>query len=244
MTPLEDSETGGKPRVPDNWERPETVARFAARDIDHRLADLIPSYPDPSAIRVLDIGCAGGRNAEPLVRAGFDVHALDSSRAMVERSRERVAGVLGADEAERRVRRGRMDDLSDFADESIDLVIALGVFQMAESPVEWARTLDESARVLTPGGLLLVATFAPGTQPRGVALERVPGERFLHIWSDGKNTTLVSPAELDDEMARRGLEPATETVAVQAARERGTRETVNGLYRKQTPGHGDESLPA
>jgi SAM-dependent methyltransferase len=243
MKHQDDSGTGGVPQ-PDNWERPETVARFAARDIDHRLAELIPSYPDPAAVRVLDIGCAGGRNAEPLARAGFDVHALDSSRAMVERTGERLAVALGAKEAGRRVRRGRMDDLSAFADESIDLVIALGVFQMAESLDEWARTLDETARVLAPGGQLLVATFAPGTEPRGVPLERVPGERFLHIWSDGKNTTLISPSELDDELARRGLEPLTDTVAVHAARERGTRVTVNGLYRKQTAGDGDEPLPA
>ena len=75
-----------------------------------------------------------------------------------------------------------MDDLSAFADDSIDLVLALGVFQMAESLDEWARTLDETARVLAPGGQLLVATFAPGTEPRGVPLEdmvNLPGTAVI-----------------------------------------------------------------
>ncbi len=215
-----------------DWGDPKTVERFAARDMDHRLAELIPTYSDPAAVRVLDVGCAGGRNTEPLVRAGFDVFALDASAPMAERTRTRVAAVLGDAEAGLRVRQGRMDDLSDHANESVQLVVALGVLQMAESYDEWTRTLDEVARVLEPGGLLLVATFAPGTEPRGEPLERVPGERFLHFWSDAKLTTLVEPEELDREMALRGVEPQVDTVAVQVPRERGTRVTVNGLYRK------------
>ena len=215
-----------------NWEKPETVERFAARDVDHRLAELIPTYPDPASVRVLDIGCAGGRNTEPLARLGFDVYALDASAPMAERTRARVAAALGDPEAGERVRQGRMDDLSLFADGSVHLVVALGVFQMAESYAEWTRTLDEAARVLAPGGLVLVATFAPGTRPRGEPLPRVPGERFLHVWSDGRDTTLVEPHELDQEMALRGLQPVVDTVSVRAPRERGVRVTVNALYRK------------
>ena len=94
------------------WEDPAQVARFAEREADRRLAALLPSFPDPARTRVLDLGCAGGRNAALLALKGFDVHALDASAAMVAHTRERLAAVLGVAEAERRVRQGRMDDLT------------------------------------------------------------------------------------------------------------------------------------
>ena len=221
--------------APSSWEHPDTVDRFARRDLDHRLADLIPTYSDPGAVRVLDIGCAGGRNTEPLARMGFDVFALDASGPMVERTRQRVAQVLGPDEARRRVRTGRMDDLSDHADASVHLVLALGIFQEAETYAEWTRTLAEAARVLAPGGLLLIANFSPRSQPRGEPLKAVDGEPFVYVWPDGRGATLLEPPDLDREMATHGLVPETPTVAVKAPRPRGVRVTVNGLYRRTPP---------
>lgn len=215
-----------------DWDDPETVDRFAERALDHRLAELLPTYPDPASVRVLDVGCAGGRNTEPLARAGFDVHALDASPAMVERTRARLARILGQAEVLRRVRLGRMDDLSAFADGSVHLLVALGVFQQAGTHREWTRTLEEASRVLAPGGLLLIANFAPGSRPRGEPLDPVPGERFVYRWVDGTGASLLEPHELDREMARHGLVPVVPTRAVDAPRERGVNVTVNGLYRK------------
>ena len=45
--------------------------------------ELIEEYPDPSRVRVLDLGCAGGRNTVVLAERGFDLEALDASAAMV-----------------------------------------------------------------------------------------------------------------------------------------------------------------
>jgi SAM-dependent methyltransferase len=217
---------------PNAWEHPDTVERFARRDPDHRLVKLVQEYDAPGSTRVLDVGCAAGRNTEPLARWGFDVFALDTSRAMVERTRGRVAEVLGADEAQRRVRVGRMDELGAFEDGSVHLLLALGIFQEAESYEEWTRTLSEAVRVLAPGGRLLIANFSPRSQPRGKSLEPVPGEPFVYQWPDGRGATLLEPEDLDAEMALHGLEAEVPTQAVEAQRERGWRVTVNGLYRK------------
>src|SRR5262249_21672412 len=136
------------------WESPENVGRVAAREPDVRLAELIREYRDPSATKVLDLGCAAGRNVVLLARNGFDVEALDSSAAMVAKTRERLATLLGSAEAERRVRVGRMDDLSWAADASFEIVVALGLYHCAQSRAEWDRALAESARVLAPCGKL------------------------------------------------------------------------------------------
>ncbi|CAN5372903.1 hypothetical protein BH23GEM4_BH23GEM4_02840 [soil metagenome] len=75
---------------------------FAARAPDVRMLDILERFSFPAETRVLDLGCAGGRNTIALAESGFDVYAVDSARGMVERTRRRVAAVQGGPEAERR----------------------------------------------------------------------------------------------------------------------------------------------
>lgn len=214
------------------WERPDQVEKFASRDPDHRLRTLVADCGEPASARVLDLGCAGGRNTELLARQGFDVRAVDASEAMVERTRRRLSDVLGSREARRRVTRGEMSDLGPFADGTFDLVVALGVYHEAESRKEWRRALDETARVLAPGGRVLVSNFAPGTDLTGEGLEPVGGSEHLYRGAPSGRLYLLTAEELDAEMEGRGLRPveASETVVVDA--EPGRRVTVNALYEK------------
>jgi len=215
------------------WERPEIVERFGAREPDRRLLAWL-AQRDPARLRALDIGCAAGRNTLHLAAAGADVWALDASAAMVEAARARLAPLVGADEARRRVVQGRMDDLSTFPDGSFELVIALGAFQNAGTAGEWERSLAGTARVLVTGGHCLVASFAPDSRPHGVALEPVPDEANVYFGFGGPHDriTLLAPEALDAAFARHGFEPAEATQAVRVATERGHRTTVNALYRK------------
>lgn len=214
------------------WSRPEQVEKFAGRDPDHRLVELVKTFPDPADTRVLDLGCAAGRNTVFLVRLGFDIHALDASEAMVERTRERVAEVLDPDEAARRVRTGHMDDLGVFGSGSMDLVVALGILHQATSETEWERTLSEVVRVLAPGGLLLVANFGPGTDLRGEGVHRVPGEAHVREVGGVGRLYLLDAEELDRVMSERGLLPQAQTETVAVAMDPGRRVVVNALYRK------------
>lgn len=217
------------------WERPEQVEKFAAREPDERLQDLLGEVDDRSALSVLDLGCAAGRNAVWLAAEGFDVWALDASSAMVEETRRRLTAVLDEEEARRRVLEGTMADLGAFADGSFDLVVALGVYHNAGSREEWDRALAETSRVLEPGGRLLVATFGPGTDLTGEGLEPLEGEG--HLFRAGPDWTLylVSAAELDREMSRHGLHPVVPTDTVEVKMDTGRRVTVNGMYRKESP---------
>jgi SAM-dependent methyltransferase len=194
---------------------------------------LLPEYTEPPKTRVLDIGCAGGRNAVPLARAGFDLTALDGSQAMVEKTRERVAAILGADEAQRRVRAGRMDDLPFAADASIDLVVALGIYHCAQSRAEWDRALSETARVLNPGGRLLVSVFTPETDLDGRGFRPVAGEPHVYEgFESGGRHFLVDAEQLDREMGRFGLTPREPTRTARPKTETGRRVSANGLYGK------------
>jgi SAM-dependent methyltransferase len=218
------------------WDSAAVVERFAAREPDLRLMELLREYADPSKTRVLDLGCAGGRNAVPLARGGFDLQALDASPAMAAKTRERLAPILGAENAERRVRVGRMDDLSFFADAAFELVVALGIYHCARTSAEWDLALSETARVLAPQGRLLVSVFTPETDLDGRGTRPVPGEPDIYeMFADGGRHFLVDAERLDREMARFGLEPLEPTRTARPKTETGRRVSANGLFRKSFP---------
>lgn len=215
----------------DFWQRPDVVDTFAARDPDHRLVAWLQDR-DPSSLRVLDLGCAGGRNTVYLAERGADVRALDASPAMVARTRERLEPLLSPTEAERRVYHGPMSDLSAFSSRQFDLVVALGIYHVAQSFGEWQQTVAETARVLQAGGEVLVAQFAPGSSPRGRLL--TPIDREPHLFSgfnDDDHIVLLTPHEMDTEMARYGFTPVTPTTSVRVEKENGHHITVNAHYR-------------
>lgn len=214
------------------WEQPDSVAKFADRDPDVRLLELLDGYDDPQRVRVLDLGCAGGRNSEVLARRGFDVQALDASQAMVAHTQRRLRPILGEPEASRRVRPGRMDDLGDFADSSFDLVVALGVYHCATRRGEWDSALAETTRVLKVGGRLLVAIFTPETDLTGEGLRPVPGEPHLYDGLPTGRSFLADRKTLDAEMGRFGLAAEVSSRTVRVDTGSGQRVTVNALYTK------------
>jgi SAM-dependent methyltransferase len=216
---------------PSFWETEEAVERFAARDPDVRLVALLDAQDDPAGFRVLDLGCAAGRNAVLLAERVFDLQALDASSALVERTRERLAPILGRENAESRVRVGRMEQLADFPDASFDLVVALGVLHQAQSGAQWKRAVAEVARLLVRGGRLLYAGWSPLSRPDGVPLEAVPGEPGMYLGFHTGRHYLVGARDLDTELAGAGFTPEVPTEEVRVALENGERVTVNGLYR-------------
>jgi SAM-dependent methyltransferase len=217
--------------VSDFWERPEQVERFASREPDVRLRALLSRWKNPASTRALDLGCAAGRNAVLLAQHGFDVIAVDGSRAMVERTRSRLEPFVPARELPRRVRAARMDDLPGIESASVDLLVALGVYHQAQSGAEWERALAESARVVRPDGLALVSVFTPETDLTGEGIRAIPGEpHVFEGFPGGGRVYLVDAATLDADMARYGFRPETPTETVRRVAGTERRSSVNALY--------------
>jgi len=213
----------------DFWEKPDVVARFAAREPDHRLSALVPEMTPG---RALDVGCAGGRNTVFLAGHGWDVHAVDASAAMVAETRRRLAEILGERDASARVHRTPMDDLSRYGDASFDLVVGLGIYQNARTLAEWHRALGETARVLRPGGLLLIAHFTPDVDLTGSGVVAVPDEPHVYEgMPDGRGVLFHAP-DLEAALAEHALAPATPSKTVVVPTDRGQRATVNALLRR------------
>ena len=113
------------------------------------------------------VALAGVRLGRPDVGVAHVGQRRELLSMGVERTRERVAEILGADAARERVRVGAMDDLSCFPESSFDLVVALGIYHNARSVDEWERSVAETARVLRSGGRLLVNVDARSFLARG-----------------------------------------------------------------------------
>jgi SAM-dependent methyltransferase len=211
------------------WEDPEVVERFAARPPDARLVELLTGAPPHT--RVLDLGCAGGRNTEWLARAGFDVWACDSAAAMVARTRARIAPYLGEPEARRRVQQCRMDDLRPFETGAFDLVVALGIYHEATDMGEWHRALAETARVLAPGGRVLVQQFSPRSDPTGQGIRCLADHVVEVLGPRPRRMVLLEPEELDALVAGHGFTPLAPTTATRRPTDLGGHwVNVHGLY--------------
>ena len=104
-----------------------------------------------AGLRVLDAGCGGGAHAEELLRRGADVVGLDTSASLLDIARRR----LGADVE---LHHGDLAEPLPFEDGSFDLVLASLVLHYLE---HWEPTLGELARVLRPGGRIVVSTHHP-----------------------------------------------------------------------------------
>lgn len=100
--------------------------------------------------RVLDAACGEGYGSALMARAGGEVLGLDLSAEAVAHARARYDGISG-------LRFGQADAtaLDALPDASFDLVLS---FETLEHVHEHERLLDGFARLLAPGGLLLVST--------------------------------------------------------------------------------------
>jgi len=214
------------------WESAEAVERFTGREPDARLQELLNDFSDPGQVVVLDVGCAAGRNTVMLAERGFDVFAIDSSEAMVARTRERVAGVLGQEESDRRIRLGHMEDLGAFADASVHVLVALGVLHQAATESQWTAAIREMSRCVAPEGRLLVAVWSPRSRPHGETIRRLAGEKHVYEGFHSGTHYLVEAPLLDSVLASAGFVPVVATREVVVEMEEGWRVTINSLYRR------------
>ncbi len=212
-----------------HWEDKNVVEIFANKEPDQRLAKL--SRKLAKKTRFLDLGCAAGRNTVFLAQKGFDFYAIDISKAMLAKTKERLKEFLPATEINKRVQEMDMSRL-EFKSNYFDFIVALGIIQDAQSEAHWHKTVAELARVLKPNGKLLVAHFSPDSDPHGLGLNLVSGNKHLYTgFAPNRKLVLLSASELDLNMLEHNFIPLTKTTSVKVKTKNGYRTTVNAYYQ-------------
>lgn len=166
----------------------------------------------PAGERVLEIGCGAGVTAVALAQRGLLVEAMDSTAAMVCATRERAAGAGVSPSLACRL--GDAHRLA-FGDGAFGLALAIGVVPYLHSP---EIALKEMARVLKPGGMLLVTAgnrsrldhlldpwLSPPLQPAKKVVRTILLRRQRPVESPPPRLRLGSLRELDGWLASAGL---------------------------------------
>lgn len=114
-----------------------------------------------SPLRALDFGCGSGNLTGHLLRLGFAVTAADVSRSFLDLVGSRHPG------APLRLHQLNGRDLSELADQSFDLVATYSVLHHIP---DYLGALEEVARVIAPGGVILIdheqnAEYWEGREP-------------------------------------------------------------------------------
>ena len=151
----------------------------------HELLDVLVTEGDLAGRRVLDVGCGTGRVAAELAGRGCRVWGVDPEPAMVAQAAAAGGGAFRVAAAER----------LPFRDGWFERALLRLVVHLVDRP----RALPELARVLSPEGRLVLATFAPEhfegswLAPYFPSLPAVDRARF------------PAPAALARELARAGF---------------------------------------
>lgn len=144
-----------------------TVKGYVRGYVLHRqLLDHLPAAP----ATVLDVGGGAGNQSFPLAEAGYEVTVLDSSPAMLDKARQRLARL--PEQVRRRVRLVEADGRS--ADDALGGqrfagVLCHGVLGYLDDPTP---VVEQLCRCAAPGGIVSIMTgnaAAAAVQP---ALER------------------------------------------------------------------------
>jgi tellurite methyltransferase len=177
--------------------------------IDIYLFDQLLRGRIASGMRVLDAGCGAGRNLVYLLRAGYDIYAVDSDVRAVEHVR-RLAAELAPSLPSTNVRSDTVERMT-FADGFADVVISSAVLHFAGDDRQFEAMVREMWRVLAPRGLLFCRLASGiGMEDR---MRRIAGRRFL--LPDGSERYLVDEAmlvTLTRELGGRLLDPLKTTI--------------------------------
>lgn len=142
-------------------------------------------------MHILDAGCGAGRNLIYLLRADYDVCAVDRDPSAIKEV-IRIAASLAPTLPVTNFRTEPIEQMS-FSEAAFDVVLSNAVLHFARDDSDFLAMLRGMWRVLRPGGILF-CRLASTIGSSGMGHQRLEGHRFL--LADGSERYLVGEATL------------------------------------------------
>ncbi|MEM9738986.1 MAG: bifunctional 2-polyprenyl-6-hydroxyphenol methylase/3-demethylubiquinol 3-O-methyltransferase UbiG [Pseudomonadota bacterium] len=149
-------------------------------------------------LRFLDIGCGGGLVSEPMARLGAAVTGVDASEANIKTAMTHA----GQSAVDVDYRAGTAEELIEAGEGPFDVVLNLEVVEHVADPAAFLR---DTASLVAPGGLMVVATL--NRTPKAFALAIVGAEYVLgwlprgtHEWNK-----FLKPREIVSSLSEAGM---------------------------------------
>jgi 2-polyprenyl-6-hydroxyphenyl methylase/3-demethylubiquinone-9 3-methyltransferase len=193
----------------DEWWKPggafKVIHAFNAVRVAHlaeRLPALLPGATTAAqpllGTRLLDVGCAAGLVTEPLSRLGAETIGIDAAERNIMVARQHAAKT-GATVG---YRHALPEDLAGEA-ERFDIVLSL---EVVEHVADLQHFLETVARLVRPGGLLVIGTI--NRTLRSFVKAILGAEHLLRWLPRGTHDwrKFVTPKELSDALAPHGLQ--------------------------------------
>lgn len=166
----------------------------------------------PSRGHLLDVGCGTGALATTLVARGYTVSGADVSPGMLRKARDRGLAAAVAS----------FSTALPFADHTFDLALTVATFHHLDTPLRVALTVLEMARVVRPGGFVLVWDHNPLNPYWPIIMRRVPqdtgeerlvplGELIADVKAAGLRVVLAERLGLIPDFVPRLLMPLART---------------------------------
>ncbi|MEL7539858.1 MAG: bifunctional 2-polyprenyl-6-hydroxyphenol methylase/3-demethylubiquinol 3-O-methyltransferase UbiG [Pseudomonadota bacterium] len=149
-------------------------------------------------LRILDIGCGGGLVSEPMRRLGADMVSVDASEANIKTAMTHAEqGGLEID-----FRAGTVEELIEAGEAPFDVVLNLEVVEHVADPDQF---LQDCARLVKPGGVMIVATL--NRTAKAFALAIVGAEYVLGWLPKGTHEfeKFLRPDEIEAPLKAAGL---------------------------------------
>lgn len=154
--------------------------------------------------RVLDVGCGGGLLSEAMAREGARVLGLDLSPELIDIAKlHRLEAIQGGAVLDLDYRVQPVEALADAEPGTFDAITCM---EMLEHVPEPGSIVEACARLLKPGGRLVVSTI--NRTPAAFALAIVGAEYVAGLLPKGTHDyrTFIKPSELTRVLRAVGLE--------------------------------------
>ena len=117
---------------------------------DDHVVDFIKYYNFEKNLKVLDCGCADGRNSEYLINEGYEVTGVDFSQTVIERTQKRLP--------KGKFLTGDIRKLDKIESNSFDFLIDAGALHV-NYPQDTISIIKEYHRILKPSGKMFIRVF-------------------------------------------------------------------------------------